>query len=96
LRDTIAGMLAFQHINRCTVTVSLKVTHDTEQAGVHMTAEAREQVPEGTEARLLASVKSIAGYSDRRTLDAVIFQLIYALDAQMAEHEFSQIKPKSE
>jgi len=89
-------MLAFQHINRCTVIVELQATHDTEEAGIVVRAHAWEKPQPGMEASLLASVKSIAGYSDRRTMDAVIFQLIYALDAQMAEQEFSQIKPKSE
>lgn len=88
-------MIAFQHINRCVVTVHIKVTHGTEEAGVHLTAEAHELAEEGQEARLLASVKSIAGYSDRRTLDAVIFQLIYGLDAEMAEEEFREIPKKS-
>jgi hypothetical protein len=39
----------------------------------------------------LASAKSLTGYKDRRSVEVVITQLMYALDAQMAEEEFEKV-----
>lgn len=60
-------------------------------AGIMATATAHSDPRDSGEVTLLASVKSLIGYSDQRTLDAAIFQLIYALDGRMAEDEFAKI-----
>jgi hypothetical protein len=49
---------------------------------------------ESSEATLLASVKLIAGYSDPRTVAAVILQLMYKVDGALATQAFADAMRK--
>lgn len=90
VRDVAAVMLAFEHINSCRLELVVGLDHTAKELALafHLTAWPLE--PESGEVRPLASEKSIAGYKDRRTVEVVITQLMYALDAQMAEEEFAK------
>jgi hypothetical protein len=89
VRDITDAMLAFQDINqlRLELRCGVFLKSGTPVMGFELTAwEGKE---ESTEVLPLVCVKSIAGYSDRRTVEAVIFQLMYALDAELARREMS-------
>ena len=90
VRDITDTMLAFQDINqlRLELRCGVFLKSGTPVMGFELTA--WESKNESTEVTPLACVKSTAGSTDRRTVEAVIFQLMYALDAELARMEMSR------
>jgi hypothetical protein len=92
--DLVTTMMAFQHINHCRLEFRMRIPNDAKRLEALLELSAWEDNPESGEAKLLASARCLAGYSDRRTVEAAILQHMYALDAQMAEEEFRNAENK--
>jgi len=90
VRDVAAIMLAFEHINSCRLSLRVGIAGDARHLGLRFELEAWPKETESGEVKPLASAKSLTGYKDRRTVEVVITQLMYSLDAQMAEEEFEK------
>lgn len=88
VRDITATMIAFEAINKVRLQVLMGVTQDKHRTVLACEAVAWPVEPESGEVQPLASAKCLIGLSDRRTVDAVILQLMYKLDAELAEEEF--------
>jgi len=90
VRDVTAIMLAFEHINSCRLDLRMGIAGDQKHLSMRFELTAWPRDPESGEVTPLASAKSLTGYKDRRSVEVVITQLMYALDAQMAEEEFEK------
>jgi hypothetical protein len=88
--DVAEALIAFQDINSCQI--SLCLTSDTSRSLPVLVLELTAWKPNSERSAVsrLASVKLRAGYSDRRPMDALIFQLMYALDAEFARQEMNR------
>lgn len=86
--DVVMVMVAFEAINNCRVSLRMGVVTDGQESVMSFQAEAWPRYPESGEVLPLASVKWQAGSTERRTMDALIMQLMYKLDAEMAAGEF--------
>jgi hypothetical protein len=91
VQDVVMVILAFEGINNCRVSLRMGIATEGQHSVMVFEAEAWERISQSTEARPLASVRWTAGSTERRTMDALIMQLMYKLDAQMAAGEFSAI-----
>lgn len=94
VRDVTAIMLAFEHINSCRLELRMGIAKDAKHLSMRFELTAWPLTPESGEVSPLASAKSLTGYKDRRTVEVVITQLMYSLDAQMAEEEFARAANK--
>lgn len=83
-------LLAFEAINSCELDIRLRRVDQGNQSTMEYTALAWERIEGDMGPKLLASVKWIAGLDDRRTMDALILQLMYKLDAELAAGEFKR------
>lgn len=94
--DVAEALTAFEDMNSCQISLCMR---SAERAGLpllELELTAWEKAGERSEASRLASVKLRAGFSDRRPMDALIFQLMYALDAEFARREMQgEEKPKT-
>lgn len=83
-------LAAFQEMNRCVLTVLLRVsgTSTSPVLNLEMVAGPKESV--AAEPVPLACHKSTIGLSGARTLEAAILQGLYGLDAEMAGEELAK------
>lgn len=89
--DVVSVLDAFEVLNSCHLTVEVHV----EQGRVDtlLVVEMRAWVKDCDKLAVqpLASLKQMIGLSAPRTLEAVILQGLYGLDAQLAEGEFARV-----
>jgi hypothetical protein len=87
LTDLAEALIAFQGLNSCELTLCARavVEGSLTRLRLEMKAWGKDAPEQG--AQPLVCAKSIVGYSDRRTVEAVIFQLMYAVDAELARKE---------
>lgn len=90
LVDIAAVLDAFQETNRVRVTVEIQLADPGEKAILYLQATAwmREEESGGQLPLVLQSARRALG--PRQTMEAAIFQLLYALDFQFAEDEFAR------
>lgn len=88
--DVAETVRAFQEHNRVTITMGLVLTESKGLPDILVDAQAWERSAKPTDPKLLASANKTCSVSNIRTLEAVIFQLLYALDAQLALRELKE------
>jgi hypothetical protein len=85
--DVAEALTAFEDLNKCSISLCMRSVPKGALPLLELELTAWQKEGERSEASRLASVKLRAGYSDRRPMDALIFQLMYALDAEFARIE---------
>ena len=93
-KDVAFSLVAFEAINSCRIEFRMSTTDRGGRADVQLTAIANPLVGEVGEVTPLASVSKSFSAMRLTSLDAAVFQLLYALDFQLAEQEFAG-KPKT-
>lgn len=94
LKDLIVGMNAFEQINTVSLALGVSLVTEKGDAALEFRLTAFDKSVESSEAKPLASVKLIAGYSDPRTMGALILQLMYKVDAALATQAFTEAMRK--
>jgi hypothetical protein len=84
-------MLAFEAINQCRLSIRIGRVDVGAASTLAFDAEAWAENEPSTEAKPLACVRWKVGSTDRRSVDALILQLMYKLDAEMARGEFQKV-----
>ena len=92
--DVTMALSAFEVINSCRITMEVRILRPVDDACLEWEAHAWTIPDPSLDQLLLASTRLKLGSSDRRTADAVMFQLMYDLDAELARKEFEVIPPK--
>ena len=92
--DVAEALTAFEDLNKCQLSLCMRSIHKAGLPALELEMIAWQTGGERSEASRLASVKLIAGWTDRRPMDALIFQLMYALDAEFARVEMGSAEPK--
>jgi len=92
LLDVTAGWEAFEHINQ--VSVEITLSNRSRGSTWKLLAEARayDAKPGATEVLPLAYESATCLASEWRSLDVVVFRLLYALDSALASAEFQEGK----
>lgn len=87
-------MNAFEAINTVYLALGASLTSHNGDVAMEWRMTAFDKLPVSTEAKPLVSVKLIAGYSDPRTLGALILQLMYKVDGALATQAFTSAMQK--
>lgn len=87
--DVAEALIAFQDLNSCQISLCMRADAKGSLPLLEFELTAWKPNAERSVASRLASVKLKAGYSDQRPVDALIFQLMYALDAEFARLEMN-------
>lgn len=83
-------ILAFEAINNCRLSIRIGRVDLGRESVLAFNAEAWPTDQESGEAKPLGSVQWVTGSTERRTMDALILQLLYRLDAELAVGEFKR------
>ena len=86
---------AFEKQNGTEVRFEAQLVDGQKGIDLRWRAMAYDTDPDNPEARLLASVSVRCGEKRLVTMEAVLLQLLYALDFQLAQSEFAKVEPKS-
>ena len=92
--DVAEALTAFEGINSCQIALCMRSVPKGVFPLLELELVAWKIDGERSEASRLASVKLKAGSTDRRPMDALIFQLMYMLDAEFARIEMESAEPK--
>lgn len=91
----VAGMLAaFEDQNKCRIDVTFSRWTTADQPDISVVAKAWEREADRRVAKPLAFTNVIWRAERLKTLEGLIFFLLYQLDFQLAENEFATIDPK--
>jgi hypothetical protein len=93
--DVIMVLLAFESINDCRLAIRIGRAAVGAASTLAFVGEAWPRYPESGEVQPLASVSWTVGSGDRRSMDALILQLMYKLDAVLAAGEFRRVMTDS-
>lgn len=88
--DVAMSLAAFEEINQVRISIRMGVVDQKGVEALSLQAEAWDRKGENGDQQPLVLVKLLVGSYDRRSMGAVIFQLIYALDAELARVELDQ------
>jgi hypothetical protein len=95
-QDVVMNLEAFEAINTVTIEIRMRSSLRGGLADIVMTALAHPSAELIGEVPPLASVSRSYLGMQVKTLDAAVFQLLYALDAQLALREFESAKRSTE
>jgi len=89
VRDLAVQMSAFEHVNKCTLALSITVTPSILSPDIvlHGTAHTKPDAP--AEPALLASSHFSMKQLGFRTMDSAIMFALYQIDFLLAEHELN-------
>lgn len=87
--DVLAVMSAFEEMNRCSIEVVLGTQKTPKIVVLQVTMRATVTNSENGDRSVLASHQSTYGYFSPMSLDTVILQGLYNLDAAIARREFA-------
>jgi len=92
--DVLAVLTAFEEINHCRMIVQLSTQSTAKLAVLQVTMTAYNLPEKGAEPVVLASHQLTVGFNGRQTIDQVILQGLYRLDAAIAEEELAKVHRK--
>jgi hypothetical protein len=94
LPELIDIVKAFEAQNSVELVISGQVVDGTRSTDLRWTAVAYGGDPDAPGAPILALASVRCGEKKLRTMEAVLLQLLYALDFQLAENEFRSAEPQ--
>lgn len=87
-RDLAETLTAFEQQNRVDIEITLTRVREGDAVDLLLTAKAWEPTVDRRVAKPLASQNVLCRAERIRTVEAVLFYLLYQLDFQLAEHEW--------
>ena len=96
MMDLVTTVEAFEHVNSVRIELRAYLTTWKEIRDLQWVAEAFERSVEGSGVKPLAYASVRCGEQRLVTMEAVLLQLLYALDYQLAQHEFTNAEPKEQ
>lgn len=95
-QDLAETLTAFEKQNRVNIEITLTRVREGDAVDLLLTAKAWDPIVDRRVAKPLASQDVLCRAERIRTVEAVLFYLLYQLDFQLAEHEWEDIgKPRA-
>src|SRR5436853_1221222 len=90
LKDVITALHSFEQLNKCRIILTIRSCGQNREESIWWEAKAVGQRGSETVPKLLASAQLSCGEANVTTMGSAILKLLYMLDFQLAEAEFTE------